>query len=150
MSFCTEVVTKWPLTLSLSRFKKAHIFFVGAFTAFLLNGNIVGIASGSSMALKPYRTGCEGPVQSIPFRKTYMTYTRTTPATHLIPMFLNASKCNVGPTHNPYTHTPALFKQFTVYKACSAHYMPTLNTLSPGICSRMGKIYRDCIFKILI
>ena len=43
-------ITTWPLTLSLSRFKK-HLFFVGAFTAFLLSGNIVGIAFGSSMAL---------------------------------------------------------------------------------------------------
>ena len=58
MSFCTEVdwimhgsITKWPLTLSLSRFKKAPLFFVGAFTAFLLSGNIVGIAYVSSMAL---------------------------------------------------------------------------------------------------
>ena len=58
MSFSTEVdwvmhgsITKWLLTLSLSRFKKAPLFFAGAFTAFLLSGNIVGIASGSSMAL---------------------------------------------------------------------------------------------------
>ena len=58
MSFCAEVdwvkhgsITKRPLTPSLSRFKKAPLFFVGAFTAFLLSGNIVGIASLSSMAL---------------------------------------------------------------------------------------------------
>ena len=58
MSFCTEVdwvmhgsITKWPLTLSLSSFKKMPLLFVEAFTAFLLSGDIVGIASGSSMAI---------------------------------------------------------------------------------------------------
>ena len=54
MSFCTEVdwVMHGSITLSLSRFKTTHLFFVGAFTAFLLSGNIVGIAYGSSIALQ--------------------------------------------------------------------------------------------------
>ena len=54
MSFCTEVdwvmhggITKWPLiTLSLSRFKKAPLFFVGA----SLELHLVQ-KSGSSLAL---------------------------------------------------------------------------------------------------
>ena len=52
---------------------KKHLsssLFVGAFTAFLLSGNIVGIASGSSMAL-PYQTGCKGPVQSMSARSVH-------------------------------------------------------------------------------
>ena len=60
MSFCTEVdwvmhgsITKWPLTLSLSRFKRAPLFFIGAFTASLLSGislelHLVAAASGNS------------------------------------------------------------------------------------------------------
>ena len=61
---------------------KKHIFFVGAFTAFLLSGNIVGIASGSTVwPYKPHRTGCEGPVQSMSARSV-----------HYI-------KCSVGPDH---------------------------------------------------
>ena len=58
MSFCTEVdwvmhgsITKWPLTLSLSRFKKHLSSSLEPSQPSYFSRNIVGIASGSSMAL---------------------------------------------------------------------------------------------------
>ena len=69
MSFCTEVdwvmhgsITKWPLTLSLSRFKK-HL-------SSSLEPPQPSYLAGISLELhlvaaRPHRTGCEGPNQSM-------------------------------------------------------------------------------------
>ena len=80
MWFCTEVdwvmhgsITKWPLTLTLSRFKRAPLFFVGAFTepSYLIAGISLELHLGAAWPYKPYRTGCEGPVQSMSARSAH-------------------------------------------------------------------------------
>ena len=82
ISFCTEVDwvmhgsitrTKWPLTLTLSRFKK-HL-------SSLLEPSQPSYLAGISLELHlvvawpyPYRTGCEGPVQSMSTRSVSFLY----------------------------------------------------------------------------
>ena len=81
MSFCAEVdwvITKWPLTPSLSCFKNTSLL---RWSLPSLSGDIVGIASGSSM--QPHRTGCEGPRSKHVCSKCA----------------LHKNECSVGPDH---------------------------------------------------
>ena len=74
MSFCTEVdwvmhgsITKWPLTctLSLSRFKKHLSSSLEPSQPSYLAGISLELHLVAAWPYKPYRTGCEGPVQSM-------------------------------------------------------------------------------------
>ena len=72
MSFCTEVdwvkhggITKWPLILSLSHFKKHISSSLEPSQPSYLAGISLGLHLVAAWPYKPYRTGCEGPVQSM-------------------------------------------------------------------------------------
>ena len=91
MSFCTEVdwvmhgnIAKWPLTPSLSRFKKHPSCSLEPSQPSYFVGTSLELHLVAAWPDKPYRIGCEGPVQSMSARIVHYSH---------------KNECSVGPNH---------------------------------------------------
>ena len=64
-------ITKWPLTLSLSRFKKHLSSSLEPSQPSYLVGISLELHLVAAWPYNPYRTGCEGSVQSMSARSVH-------------------------------------------------------------------------------